>query len=71
MYIKGKHAPRGSRKRLYTREKENLEDIENQQEAQAKRYNVDRSQTTTTVKPDGMGKDASAAIKEFLGKLKE
>ena len=71
MYIKGEHAPRGSRKRLYTREKENLEDIENQQEAQAQRYGVDRSQVTTTVKPDGMGKDASAAIKEFLRNRKE
>ena len=71
MYQKGKNAPRGSRKRLYTREKELLEDIEQQQNAEANRYGVDRSQITTTVKPDGMGNDASAAIKEFLRNRKE
>ena len=31
----------------------------------------DASQKTTKVKPDGMGKDSTGAIKEFLGKLKE
>ena len=31
----------------------------------------DASQKTTTAKPDGMGKDASAAIKEFLKNSKE
>jgi len=71
MYQKGKNAPRGSRKRLYTREKELLEDIEEQQIAEAARYGIDRSKETTTVKPDGMGKDASAAIKEFLRNRKE
>jgi len=32
---------------------------------------IDNSQKTTTVKPDGMGKDAAEAIKEFLKKNKE
>lgn len=32
---------------------------------------MDNSQKTTKTKPDGMGKDSTAAIKEFLGKLKE
>jgi len=31
----------------------------------------DASQRTTTVKPDGMGKDSFEAIKEFLKKKKE
>jgi len=32
---------------------------------------VDNSQKTTKVNPDGMGKDAAAAIKEFLKNNKE
>ena len=32
---------------------------------------IDNSQKTTKVTPDGMGKDATAAIKEFLKNNKE
>lgn len=31
----------------------------------------DASQKTTKVNPDGMGKDSTSAVKEFLGKYKE
>jgi|DEB0MinimDraft_10_1074344.scaffolds.fasta_scaffold54848_5 hypothetical protein len=49
---------------------ERLKNLYPVSDADVKRL-VDNSKNTTKVNPDGMGKDSSAAIKEFLKNNKE